>query len=179
MPITVRCPNPTCGQTFQIPDVYVGKSGRCSNCKHKFVMNPLPAGETATPAAGDTAAAGPLERIGRFVIRARLGAGAFGTVYRAWDPQLEREVALKVPQAAVLDSPRRVERFVREAKASAQLRHPNIVPVYDAGQDGERHYIASAFIAGKPLAEAIGNGMDVARAARIVGDLSEALGYAH
>src|SRR2546429_9829423 len=93
--------------------------------------------------------------IGRFQVRARLGAGAFGTVYRAFDPQLEREVALKVPQQGVLDNPRRVERFVREAKAAAQLRHPNIVPVYDAGQDGDRHYIASAFIAGKPLADAV------------------------
>ena len=50
----------------------------------------------------------------------------------------------KVPQAAVLDSPKRVERFLREAKAAAALRHPNIVPVYDAGVTGGQHFIASA-----------------------------------
>jgi WD40 repeat protein len=169
MPITVRCTNPACAATFQVPEAYVGKSGRCSTCKHKFLMQP----------AAETATAGP-ERIGRFVVRSRLGAGAFGTVYRAWDPQLEREVALKVPQAAVLDSPKRVERFLREAKAAAGLHHPAIVPVYDAGEDGEVRYIASAFIEGKPLAGAVDeNGMDCQRAARIVAVLAEALGYAH
>src|SRR5262245_2258569 len=124
MPITVRCTNPACGKTLQVPDAYAGKTGRCPACQHKFPMTAIPAAETAVPEAVQTSPAprpavttrqAP-ERIGRFVVRARLGAGAFGTVYRAWDPHLEREVALKVPQAAVLDSPKRVERFLREAK---------------------------------------------------------------
>src|SRR5207253_4381432 len=84
------------------------------------------------------------QQIGRFQIRARLGAGAFGTVYRAYDPQLDREVALKVPQAGTLDKPKAVERFLREAKAAARLSHPHIVPVYDVGRDGTHYYIASA-----------------------------------
>src|SRR5438067_12819429 len=80
----------------------------------------------------------------------------------------------------MLDTPKRVERFLREAKAAARLRHPHIVPVFDAGQDGDRYYIASAFIDGKPLAEAIPEeGMDFDRAARIVRELAEALAYAH
>ena len=88
-------------------------------------------------------------------MRNKLGAGAFGTVYRAYDPQLDREVALKVPNPGMLDSPRRVERFLREAKSAAQLRHPHIVPVFDTGKDGDSYYIASAFIDGKQLAEII------------------------
>ena len=108
--------------------------------------------------------------LGRFVVRDRLGAGAFGTVYRAYDPHLEREVALKVPNPGSMDTPKRVERFLREAKAAARLRHPHIVPVFDAGQDGDRYYIASAFIDGQPLAEAIAeDGMEFERAARISG----------
>ena len=68
--------------------------------------------------------------------------------YRGYDPQLDREVALKVPIAGTLDSPQRVERFLREARAAAQLRHPHIVPVFDAGGDAPNYYIASAFIDG-------------------------------
>lgn len=88
-------------------------------------------------------------------MRQRLGSGAFGTVYRAYDPQLDREVAVKVPNPGVMKDGRRVERFLREAKAAAQLRHPHIVPVFDTGKDGDALYIASAFIDGKPLADAI------------------------
>src|SRR5262245_35272329 len=83
------------------------------------------------------------DRIGRFRIRARVGEGAFGTVYRAYDPQLDREVALKVPRAGTLSDPRTVARFLDEAKASARLRHPRIVPVYEAGRAGDCYFIAS------------------------------------
>ena len=77
------------------------------------------------------------EKIGRFEVQKRLGAGAFGQVYRARDPLLDREVALKVPHASTLQSETRRARVLTEAKAAAQLRHPNIVPVYEAGRDGE------------------------------------------
>jgi WD40 repeat protein len=118
--------------------------------------------------------------IGRFEVRARLGAGAFGTVYRAFDPQLDREVALKVPQSGAMETPRQVERFMREAKAAAQLRHPHIVPVYDAGKDGPHYYIASAFIKGRTLSRAADDGkVDFRQAAQTVRDLAEALAYAH
>ncbi|MFO0845522.1 MAG: protein kinase [Gemmataceae bacterium] len=184
MAITVRCPNPQCGQTFHVPDSYAGKTGRCHACKSSF---PIPAAGSGPseqvvekPAQGAGVGVGVPQTIGRFQLRAKLGAGAFGTVYRAHDPQLDREVALKVPQAAVLDSPKRVERFLREAKAAAALRHPNIVPVYDAGVTGGQHFIASAFIEGQPLAKAVGEkGVGNSRAARIVRDLAEALAYAH
>ncbi|HJT76487.1 MAG TPA: serine/threonine-protein kinase, partial [Gemmataceae bacterium] len=118
--------------------------------------------------------------LGRFQLRERLGAGAFGAVYRAYDPQLDREVALKVPQAGALDHPTAVERFLREARAAARLHHPHIVPVYEAGSDGAYHYIASAFIEGQTLAHAIDGGpVDPRLAAEVVRDLADALAQAH
>jgi WD40 repeat protein len=120
------------------------------------------------------------EKIGRFLIQERLGAGAFGAVYRALDPTLDRDVALKVPHAEFLRDERAVGRFLREAKAAARLRHPHIVTVYEAGSDGQTSYIASAFIPGRSLAEALEDGpLEPRRAARIVGSLAEALHAAH
>ncbi len=123
---------------------------------------------------------GASQRLGRFEVHERLGGGAFGVVYRAFDPQLERDVALKVPRTGVLEKPIAAQRFMREAKAAAHLRHPNIVPIYDAGREGDQHYIASAFIAGSPLDETVESGpVDPRRAATIVRELADALEYAH
>jgi WD40 repeat protein len=120
------------------------------------------------------------ERIGRFTGLARLGEGGFGIVYRAYDPHLKREVALKVAKAGALLMPRDVERFIREARAAAQLRHPNIVPLYEAGRDGPHHFIASAFIKGQTLAAALELARpDLGRAVQIARQLAEALAYAH
>jgi predicted Zn finger-like uncharacterized protein len=117
---------------------------------------------------------------GRFQIRGLLGAGGFGMVYRAYDPLLEREVALKVPHRSRLQGERDKVRVLREAKAAAQLRHPNIVPVYDAGSDGEQFFIASAFVEGLTLAESMEKSRpDFLQASHIVGDLAGALDYAH
>src|SRR5262249_37570433 len=81
-------------------------------------------------------------RLGRFHIRRELGRGTFGIVYLAYDPGLEREVALKVPRIDALVDPEMRKRFYREAKAAAGLKHPNVVPVYEAGEAGPVCYIA-------------------------------------
>jgi serine/threonine protein kinase len=88
---------------------------------------------------------------------------------------------LKVPHAGTLDTPKAVRRFLREAKTAAQLRHPHIVPVYDTGHDGTHHYMASAYIAGATLAQALESGqpLEHRRVARILHDLAEALDHAH
>ncbi|HYV37658.1 MAG TPA: protein kinase [Gemmataceae bacterium] len=206
MPVMVQCPNPSCRKAFQVDESLIGFSGRCADCGQKITVQP--SGDSSlqepvklcaakvTGGAKSEAQATPSasfddgqplnvnadepDHVGRFQVRAELGCGAFGTVYRAYDPQLDREVALKVPRQGVLDSPKRIERFLREARAAAQLRHPNIVPIYDAGQDGERHFIAAAFVAGQPLSAAIDDsGLDCQRAAKIVRQLAEAVGYAH
>jgi WD40 repeat protein len=195
MPVLLTCPNPACGREYRAADTAAGKTVRCPQCKQTIAI-PLTATATAATVARPSTAddsrpplAKPatvntpsLQSVGRFVVKGKVGEGAFGAVYRAFDPQLDREVALKVPHAAVLDSPKRVERFLREAKAAANLRHPHIVPVFDAGSDGGRHYIASAFINGQKLADAVeasDGGLDIDRAARLVRELAEALAYAH
>ncbi|HVS36669.1 MAG TPA: bifunctional serine/threonine-protein kinase/formylglycine-generating enzyme family protein [Gemmataceae bacterium] len=118
--------------------------------------------------------------IDRYQLRELLGAGAFGCVYRAFDPRLERDVALKVLRPGRTSSREAVERFLREAKAAAKLVHPHIVPVYDAGRDQDAYYIASAFIRGRTLAAALPvGGMAPRQAAELVAQLASALGYAH
>jgi serine/threonine protein kinase len=123
------------------------------------------------------------DRIGRFLLRRLLGEGVFGRVYLAHDPQLDREVALKVAKPEHLASAERRERFFREARAAANLRHPHIVPLFEMGQDGPHAYLASAFIKGRTLEAArkdAPRGQFAPRlAAWIVLHLAEALDYAH
>ena len=93
---------------------------------------------------------GSLGTLGRFQLRELLGDGGFGQVYQAYDPRLDRDVALKVLKQA--DPGERVmQRFFREARAAARLEHPNIVPVYDAGRDDGRCWIAYQFVSGRTL----------------------------
>src|SRR5262245_37750526 len=169
---SVTCPNGSCRRRVALPDDQRGRTFRCPHCQTRLSTADAAAVETPASAERRTGSgSNELGSVGRFVIRQRLGAGAFGGVYRAYDPQLDREVALKVPPPGTLDSPGRVERFLREAKAAANLRHPHIVPLYESGRDGERFYIASAFIPGTTLAEALeraGGPSDLARAARVV-----------
>ncbi|MBK7078302.1 MAG: serine/threonine protein kinase [Myxococcales bacterium] len=89
-------------------------------------------------------------RVGRFTLLERLGAGAMGVVYAAWDPQLDRKVALKLvqPQAASVDGR---ARLLAEARAAARLAHPAVVTVFDAGEHGDEVWIAMEFVAGRSL----------------------------
>lgn len=75
-------------------------------------------------------------RLGSYEIGAPLGRGGVGEVYRAWDPRLEREVALKILRERTEIDPDRVWRFVAEARAASALNHPNILTVFDAAVDG-------------------------------------------
>ncbi len=194
----VRCPNPACGEFSAVDSADPEGTLVCQHCGQplpRAVMGSDDAAKSETGIADSTEGAfaprsedapssealGTLpQRIGRFEIRKRLGSGGFGTVYLAHDPVLDRDVALKVPQPAVLENPRARERFLREPKAAAQLQHPNIVPVFDTGTDGEHHYIAAAFIEGKTLQETIAQEKPgFRRIAEVVRALASALDYAH
>jgi serine/threonine-protein kinase len=118
--------------------------------------------------------------IGQYAVRGKLGEGAFGVVYKGHDEALERDVAIKVLQPSALGSPKYVERFLREAKVVARLRHENIVSVHQLGQHEGGYFIASEFVAGRPLAAAVPeDGLEPRRAARLVVQLLDALAYAH
>src|SRR5262245_63062274 len=80
---------------------------------------------------------------GPYKILSALDRGGAGVVYRAWDPRLEREVALKILRDRSDRDPERIVRFVAEARAASALNHPNIVTVFDAAVDGDTPYIVS------------------------------------
>ena len=88
---------------------------------------------------------------GRYRITKLIGEGGMGAVYLARDTQLDRDVALKIPQFATSD-PSVLERFYQEARAAATVQHPNICPIFDVGEIDGAHYLTMAFIDGKSLA---------------------------
>jgi serine/threonine protein kinase len=124
----------------------------------------------------------PFRQLGRFEVRRELGHGAFGMVFLAWDPQLGREVALKVPRPEALLTAELRERFVREARAAAVLDHPHLVPVYEAGTLGPLCYIASAYCPGITLTEWLAHrseAVPLRLAAGLLATLAEAVQHAH
>jgi serine/threonine protein kinase len=120
--------------------------------------------------------------IGRFRIVRMLGLGGFGVVYLAYDERLDREVAVKVQRPETVISPELRERFIREAKAAARLRHPHIAGVYETGEAGLRLWIASEFVDGPSLAawlRAVHPPIGPQVAAAFMASLAEAMEYSH
>jgi tRNA A-37 threonylcarbamoyl transferase component Bud32 len=145
---------------------------------------------TAVPEAVLTAARSALDarpvaerprQLGKFELREELGSGSFGTVFLAFDTELRREVAVKILRAGQFAGKEDAERFLREARSAAQLKHPGIVSVYDAGQtpDGVC-YLVVEFVRGVTLAERLHAGsFEPKSAARLVAEVAEALDAAH
>lgn len=104
------------------------------------------------PPGEETQLDSTVRSIGRFQLLQRLGMGHFGIVWSAFDPSLNKKVAIKLPRKEEMDD-EDVERFLREARFAAQLKHPNIVSVHDIAKDGDRIYIVSDLIQGASLAD--------------------------
>src|SRR5262245_4857562 len=121
------------------------------------------------------------ERIGRFDLLDELGAGSFAQVYRAWDRDLERLVALKVPRPGVLADHAETERFLREARSAARLQHPGIVALHEIGQTADGScFLVEEFIPGVTLERRMREGPIAPRdAAALLAQVARALHYAH
>ena len=177
----LHCPN--CNALGEVS----GDSGsvHCNQCGSSWTFHgPLTETQSQSPpltSPGRVTSKGNVPpTLGRFEIRQRLGEGGFGSVYLAHDPILERDVALKIPHPGSLSKDRDRKRFLREPKAAAKLRHPHIVPVYDAGAAGPNLFIASAYVPGQPLDDFLQSGPpDFHWSAGAVMKLAEALHYAH
>jgi serine/threonine protein kinase len=120
-------------------------------------------------------------RLGRFELEAELGVGSFGHVFRARDTELDRTVALKIQRAGSITSGETAERFHREARSVARLKHRGIVALYDTGttEDGIC-FLVTEFIEGNTLEEVLRKGpLDPRRAARFIAEIADALQYAH
>ena len=141
----LRCP-----QCMDLVAVAAGQTQdhiQCTSCGSQIAWIGA-ATLTAPGAKGSGAEAG--DRIGRFELIERLGSGGFGEVWKARDSRLDRTVAVKIPHRNLL-GPEEIEKFLREARAAAQLQHPNIVSVHEVGLEGKRIYIVTDFIEGLSL----------------------------
>ena len=124
-------------------------------------------------------------KFGRFVVEKELGRGAMGVVYLGKDPKIGREVAIKTLAVAQEFEPEELaevkERFFREAQSAGRLSHPNIVTIYDTGEEQDFCYIAMEFLRGASLAAHTKPGqlLPAAKVVSIVGRAAGALGYAH
>lgn len=120
------------------------------------------------------------EKIGRYEIKSELGRGGMATVYKAYDPRFEREVAVKVLPHEMLHDPQFRVRFEREAKTVALLEHPAIVPVYDVGEEDGQPYFVMRYMNGGDLAGRIRQGpLSVGETAHLMEKIAPALDEAH
>jgi tetratricopeptide (TPR) repeat protein len=114
-----------------------------------------------------------------FTLIEQIGVGQFGCVWKARDTELDRFVAIKIPRKANLDD-HDVELMIREARAAAQLQHPNIVPIYEVGREGKSVYLVSSLIEGCTLKEWLtGQRMSLREAAQLIYKIALALDHAH
>ena len=119
-------------------------------------------------------------RVGPYEIVAQIGAGGMGEVYRARDPRLGRDVAIKVLPAEFAEDPERLKRFEREARATAALSHPNILDVHDVGTHEGLPYLVEELLEGESLKERLERGrLSVPDALRVACEVAKGLAAAH
>jgi eukaryotic-like serine/threonine-protein kinase len=122
-----------------------------------------------------------MKRVGRYEIQARIGQGAMAEVYRAYDPKIDRVLAIKVLKPEYCRNPEYANRFLREARAAGALSHPNIVTIYDVGDVAGYPYIAMELLAGEPLDNVLlaRGQFSISTVIEIGQQLADALNYAH
>ena len=119
-------------------------------------------------------------QIGRYRVDRVLGEGAFGRVYLAHDPELDRLVAIKVPRAGVFSSEQDADSFLEEAKHAARLSQPGIVTIHDAGREGRSCFIVMEYVEGQSLEQTIAaSRLSNPQIAELVAAIADALHHAH
>jgi serine/threonine protein kinase len=177
---------------FRGADPVVSPEGiriRCPHCHNPIQLIDNSPDEVLCPGCGSsfrvrearqTTTIGAMRPLGKFQLLQRVGLGAFGAVWRARDTELDRIVALKIPHASLLVSEVDLERFNREARAAAQLRHPGIVTVHEVQTLEGLPTIVSDYIEGVPLRELLEiRRLTFCEAATLVADVADAMDYAH
>ena len=122
-----------------------------------------------------------LRQLGKYEIVGKIGQGAMGEVFKAHDPILGRDVAIKTMTAAIGSDEELRKRFHREAQSAARLSHPNIITIFDFGEDQGKVYMAMELLEGDDLRSLIERKVDVPLAdrVRILVQICEGLAYAH
>ena len=119
-------------------------------------------------------------KIGRYEIKSELGRGGMATVYRAFDPSFDREVAIKVLPREMMHDPQFRVRFEREIKMVAGLEHPSIVPVYDVGDEEGQPFFVMRYMTGGSLSDLIEKGkLSIQDTAHVIERIAQGLAYAH
>ena len=165
----VHCPH--CRNPIEILDDSSFSEIPCPTCGSSFS---LVAESEATQTYHGT-----VRKIAHFELLEQLGIGAFGTVWKAKDTKLDRIVAVKIPRKDQLSEPE-AEQFLREARAAAQLRHPNVVTVHEVGRDGDSLFIVSDYVDGLTLSDWLtGQQLTIRTAVELTATIADALHAAH
>jgi tetratricopeptide (TPR) repeat protein/tRNA A-37 threonylcarbamoyl transferase component Bud32 len=164
----IRCPH--CHNPIElVPDAEL-ESIQCPSCGSNFSL----VGDVA-----ETKVANQVTLVAHFRLIERIGMGAYGSVWKAHDTKLDRTVAVKIPRKGQFDE-KQAKSFLREAQNAAQLSHPGIVPVYEAGRDGDTLYIVSEFVRGVTLSDWMtGQRPTMREAAQLCVKIADALHHAH
>jgi serine/threonine-protein kinase len=158
----------------------IGSKQETMNDRDTDETDILQASPTPVDSGRELPGLAPGRRFGSYEIVERLGAGGMGEVWRAWDPSLEREVALKVlPVGAVADERARA-RLLREARMASKLNHPNICTIYEVGEAEDQAYIAMELVAGEALSDRLATGrLSEDEVLRLGHQMADALEHAH
>lgn len=201
--VLIHCPD--CGHSYRIDKSLVGRRVKCRHCSRRWHAV---ADGTGTVASADDSVMGSTEisenagagdtsvslvdpntwigrQLGRFRLQSVLGKGAMGVVFRAQDPDLRRDVAIKVLTKQFVRNQKRtyrLEQFIREAQSAAKLSHPNSVTVFEINKDHGWYFIAMELVAGGTLYQAVAKKrgrLPIDKACEWIAQAADALSAAH
>jgi len=164
--LRIRCPH--CREPFEVSGDTLLAELVCESCGDRFCL-----------ADASQYGQSGLRELAHFDLIERIGVGGFGTVWKGFDKKLQRLVAVKVPRQDRMTT-QELEKFLREARAAAQLRHPNIVSVHEVGREGDTVFIVSDYIDGVSVDDWLaGQQPTLRQAVELCRTIAEALHHAH